>query len=253
MYLELSHLAKRYGDREAIRDVSLSIAEGELLCMLGPSGCGKTTLLNMVGGFIKPDGGTITLDGEDITHLPPELCPVTTVFQSYGLFPHMTVEQNVAYGLKFRGLNRPQARGRAQHYLGLVGLEDYTQARIHELSGGQQQRVALARALAVEPKVCLLDEPFSNLDAALRTTMRAELKRLQRDLGTTMIFVTHDQEEALVLGDRLALIHEGRLAQLARPLEVLRHPANDYVATFMGVSNYRWEDDELLKVVCEGV
>ena len=168
MYLELSHLKKRFGDKEVVQDLSLSLEQGRLLCILGSSGCGKTTTLNMIGGFLPPDGGSILLDGQDITRLPPERRPVTTVFQSYGLFPHMTVLQNVVYGLKFRSFTKSQAHEKGLQYLDMVGLSDYADARIHEISGGQQQRVALARALSVEPKLCLLDEPFCNLDAALR-------------------------------------------------------------------------------------
>lgn len=160
MYLELNHLKKHFDGREVVRDLSLTLEQGQLLCILGASGCGKTTTLNMIGGFLAPDSGSVRLDGEDITRIPPEQRPVTTVFQSYGLFPHMTVLQNVIYGLKFRGVKREQARQKGMHYLEMVGLTDYASAYIQEISGGQQQRVALARALIVEPKLCLLDEPF---------------------------------------------------------------------------------------------
>ena len=204
----------------------------------------------MIGGFLTPDGGQILLDGQDITGLPPERRPVATVFQSYGLFPHMTVLQNVTYGLKFQRLDRARIREKGMAYLELVGLADRAQARVHALSGGQQQRVALARALAVEPKLCLLDEPFSNLDAALRTRMRHELKRLQRELGTTMVFVTHDQEEALILADRIAVMEEGALAQLDAPEELYRCPATPSVAKFLGVDELVWrEDGTVLKII----
>ena len=172
MYLELSHLKKSFGEKTVVEDLTLSLPQGELLCILGSSGCGKTTTLNMIGGFLAPDSGQILLDGEDITAIPPERRPVSTVFQSYGLFPHMTVLQNVVYGLKFQHIRRSEAREKGLRYLDMVGLADYAGAYIHEISGGQQQRVALARALIVEPKLCLLDEPFSNLDAALRVKMR---------------------------------------------------------------------------------
>ena len=206
MYLELDRLSKQFDGKYAVHDLSLGLEEGGLLCILGSSGCGKTTTLNMIGGFLKPNGGRVLLDGQDITALPPERRPVSTVFQSYGLFPHMSVLQNVTYGLKFRGYSRTEAKEKGRRYLSLVGLA--------ERSGGQQQRVALARALIVEPKLCLLDEPLSNLDAALRVRMRGELKRLQRELGTTMVFVTHDQEEALILADSIAVMSEGELLQL---------------------------------------
>ena len=246
MFLELRDLRKVYGERAAVDGLTLDVEQGELVCLLGPSGCGKTTVLNMVGGFVQPTSGAVVLDGQDVTALDPELRPVATVFQSYGLFPHMSVAQNVAYGLKFQGLGRAAAREKAGRYLDLVGLADYAGARVHELSGGQQQRVALARALAVEPKLCLLDEPFSNLDAALRHGMRAELKRIQRELGCTMLFVTHDQEEALVLADRMAVLRAGHLEQLGRPLDVLRDPANPYVANFLDVASYTWAADGAL-------
>ena len=250
MYLELNHLSKRFGDKQVVRDLCLGLDRGKLLCILGASGCGKTTTLNMTGGFLTPDGGSIVLDGQDLTALPPERRQVSTVFQSYGLFPHMTVLQNVCYGLKFQGLGREEARRKGLVYLELVGLADRARSRIHALSGGQQQRVALARALAVEPKLCLLDEPFSNLDAALRTKMRHELKRLQRELDITMVFVTHDQEEALVLADYIAVMEDGALAQLDPPAALYRSPATPSVARFLGVDELVWrEDGAVLKYI----
>ena len=245
MYLELDRLSKQFDGKYAVHDLSLGLEEGGLLCILGSSGCGKTTTLNMIGGFLKPDGGRVLLDRQDITALPPERRPVSTVFQSYGLFPHMSVLQNVTYGLKFRGYSRAEAKEK--------GLAEREDARIGELSGGQQQRVALARALIVEPKLCLLDEPLSNLDAALRVRMRGELKRLQRELGTTMVFVTHDQEEALILADSIAVMSEGELLQLGSAEEVFRHPANDYIASFLGLNDIVWKDDgSVLKVIRHG-
>lgn len=250
MYLELNHLKKHFDGREVVRDLSLTLEQGQLLCILGASGCGKTTTLNMIGGFLAPDSGSVRLDGEDITRIPPEQRPVTTVFQSYGLFPHMTVLQNVIYGLKFRGVKREQARQKGMHYLEMVGLTDYASAYIQEISGGQQQRVALARALFVEPKLCLLDEPFCSLDAALRTKMRHELKRLQKSLGLTMVFVTHDQEEAIILADRIAIMDQGELVQNDAPLDLCRRPASPFVAEFMDLESLVWtEDGRLLKII----
>ena len=250
MYLELSHLKKSFGEKTVVQDLSLCLERGELLCILGSSGCGKTTTLNMIGGFLAPDSGRVLLDGEDITAIPPERRPVTTVFQSYGLFPHMTVLQNVLYGLKFQRIRRSDAREKGLRYLDMVGLSDYAGAYIHEISGGQQQRVALARALIVEPKLCLLDEPFSNLDAALRTRMRQELKNLQRELGMTMVFVTHDQEEALILADRMAIMEKGRLIQYDSPLAIYHNPADRFVADFLGLEDLEWrQNGALLKII----
>ena len=243
MYLELSHLSKSFGSRRVLHDLSLGLEQGELACILGASGCGKTTTLNIIGGFLTPEEGRVCLDGADITRLPPEARPVTTVFQSYALFPHMTVLENVIYGLKFRGVKKAQARAKGERYLDLVGLGEYAGARIHQISGGQQQRVALARALIVEPKLCLLDEPFSNLDAALRLRMRGELKRIQKQLGITMVFVTHDQEEAMLLADRMAILEEGHLIQYGTPEEIYHNPATPEVATFLGLDGLVWRPD----------
>ena len=252
MFLELKSIHKSFDGLKVVENLDLSLEKGQLLCILGSSGCGKTTTLNMIGGFLIPDAGTIELDGADITTVPPEKRPVSTVFQSYGMFPHMTVLENVIYGLKFRGFKKRQAREKGMHYLEMVGLQDYANARIHEISGGQQQRTALARALIVEPKLCLLDEPFSNLDAALRVKMRKELKQLQQELGITMVFVTHDQEEAMLLSDQMAIMEQGRLIQMGSPEEIFRNPANEFVSSFLSLSSLRWEDDgTLLKVIKE--
>lgn len=253
MYLELKNLHKRFDKEPVVDDLNLSLEKGELLCILGGSGCGKTTTLNMIGGFLTPDAGTIHLDGVDITNLPPERRPVATVFQSYGLFPHMTVLQNVIYGLKFKGYKKADARKKGMEYLEMVGLQEYANKRIHEISGGQQQRTALARALIVEPKLCLLDEPLSNLDAALRVKMRSELKTIQRELGITMVFVTHDQEEALLLSDKMAIMEEGKLVQFGSPEEIFRNPATLFVKEFLSLSNLRWEEDgTLVKIIKQG-
>ena len=250
MYLELQNLNKVFDGKTVVDNLSLSLEEGQLLCILGSSGCGKTTTLNMVGGFMEPTSGNILLDGQNITNLPPERRPVTTVFQSYGLFPHMTVLQNVMYGLKFQKIKKSQAKEKAMHYLDLVGLSDYAKRGVFEISGGQQQRVALARALVVEPRLCLLDEPFCNLDAALRVKMRDSLKEIQRKLNMTMVFVTHDQEEALDLADKIAIMEKGELVQFDTPMNIYKNPANDFVRDFLNLDELVWTDDgQLLKVI----
>ena len=252
-YIEFKNVVKQFGKNTVLNEINLDINKGELVTLLGPSGCGKSTLLRCLSGLESVTSGQIILDGQDITALPPERRPVSTVFQSYGLFPHMSVLQNVTYGLKFRGYSRAEAKEKGRRYLSLVGLAERENARIGELSGGQQQRVELARALIVEPKLCLLDEPLSNLDAALRVRMRGELKRLQRELGTTMVFVTHDQEEALILADSIAVMSEGELLQLGSAEEVFRRPANNYIASFLGLNDIVWKDDgSVLKVIRHG-
>ena len=253
MYLQLQGVSKSFGGKPVVRDLSLGLEQGGLLCILGSSGCGKTTTLNMIGGFLTPDAGRILLDGENVTHAPPERRPVTTVFQSYSLFPHMSVLENVIYGLKFRGIRGREAQEKGRQYLDILGLADYADARIYAISGGQQQRVALARALIVEPKLCLLDEPFSNLDAALRFRMREELKTLQRELGMTMVFVTHDQEEAFHLADRIMIMDQGAVVQDGSPLELYRNPASSFVADFLNLDQMVWgEDGALLKIIKKG-
>ena len=238
MYLELDHLSKQFDGKYAVHDLSLGLEEGGLLCILGSSGCGKTTTLNMIGGFLKPDGGRVLLDGQDITALPPERRPVSTVFQSYGLFPHMSVLQNVTYGLKFRNYSRAEAKEKGRRYLELVGLAEREDARISELSGGQQQRVALARAIVIEPEVLLMDEPLSNLDAKLRVEMRNAIKRIQQQFGITTVYVTHDQEEALAVSDRIAVMDGGVIQQIDTPQRVYQRPANRFVSNFIGLSNF---------------
>lgn len=237
MYLQLKSLTKTFKGFTAVQDLSLAINKGELLCLLGPSGCGKTTTLKMIGGFLETTSGQIILDGEDITSLPPERRPVSTVFQSYALFPHMNVLENVIYGLKFQGYKKPAAICKGEEYLEMVGLFAQRKSKIQELSGGQQQRVALARSLITNPKVLLLDEPLSNLDAKLRIKMRADIKEIQNKFNTTMIFVTHDQEEALSLGDKVAIMNNGFLEQVGSPEEVYNQPKNSFVLNFLGSSN----------------
>lgn len=238
MYLEMTGLRKMYDENNGVREINLTVEQGTILTLLGPSGCGKTTLLNLLGGFLQPDAGTILLDGQDITSCTPEERPVSTVFQSYALFPHMNVIENVCYGLRFfHRMSKKEALPIAQKYLEIVGLPEYGKNRVAELSGGQQQRVALARAMATRPKVLLLDEPLSNLDAALRVRMRSELKELQRKTGMTMIFVTHDQEEALSLSDQIAVMEKGLVAQTGTPEQIYYEPAGAYVASFVGKVN----------------
>jgi putative spermidine/putrescine transport system ATP-binding protein len=236
--LSVRRLKKSFGAVVAVRDVSLDAAPGEFLSLLGPSGCGKSTVLRIVAGLLPPDAGQVVLAGEDITGVAVHRRNLGLVFQSYALFPHMTVADNVAFGLRRRGLAETEWRPRVERMLDLVRLGSLGARYPRELSGGQQQRVALARALVPEPRVLLLDEPLSNLDALLRDEMRVELKRLQERLGTTMIFVTHDQAEALILSDRVAVMQGGRVEQIGRPEEVYRRPATPFVARFLGRANF---------------
>ena len=235
--LEVEGLARRFteGESAAVERVSFTMGEGELMALLGPSGCGKTTTLRMIGGFETPDAGTIRLRGRDITHLPPEKRGIGFVFQDYALFPHLDVLENVKFGL--RGMSRAPAEARAREMLRLVGLEQLAERKPHELSGGQQQRVALARTLAVAPPLVLLDEPFSNLDAAMRVETRQEVRGLLKKAGSAAILVTHDQEEALALADRVAVMEAGRVVQIGTPDEIYRNPASRFVASFIGRSN----------------
>jgi len=237
VYLELKNVSKSFGEKEVVKDLSLDLPKGELLCLLGASGCGKTTTLKMISGFLKTDKGQILVDGQDITALEPEKRPVSTVFQSYALFPHMSVLDNVIYGLKFQGIRKKDAMDMGMEYLKIVDMEEYARASIGEISGGQQQRVALVRSLITKPKVLLLDEPLSNLDAKLRVKMREEIREIQKKYEITMVFVTHDQEEAMVLGDQIAIMDEGRLVQIGKPEDVYLHPQNAFARDFLGISN----------------
>ena len=236
--LSIRRLRKSFGAVVAVDEVSLDAAPGEFLSLLGPSGCGKSTVLRMVAGLVEPDGGQVVLAGEDITRVAVHRRNLGLVFQSYALFPHMTVLENVAFGLRRRAVGEAELRPRVERMLELVRLGPLGARYPRELSGGQQQRVALARALVTEPGVLLLDEPLSNLDALLRDEMRVELKRLQERLGTTMIFVTHDQAEALILSDRVVVMQAGRVEQIGRPEEVYRRPATPFVARFLGRANF---------------
>jgi len=235
--VRLSDLVKRYGDLHAVDGVSLEIGRGEFFTLLGPSGSGKTTTLRLIAGFELPDGGSVELAGRNVEHLPPYARDVNTVFQDYALFPHMSVEDNVAYGMRVRKVPKPERRRRAEEALELVRLARTGARRPAQLSGGQRQRVALARAVVNRPKVLLLDEPLGALDLKLRQEMQLELKRIQQEVGITFVYVTHDQEEALTMSDRLAVFNHGRIEQVGAPAEVYERPASEFIASFVGVSN----------------
>lgn len=240
--VEARHVVKAFGHADtavrALNDVSIQIRKGEFFTLLGPSGCGKTTLLRLIAGFEMPSDGHILLEGRDITTLPPNKRPVNTVFQSYALFPHLTVAQNVAFGLQMLGRPAAEVTATVARMLALVKLEPMANRKTSQLSGGQQQRVALARALAPAPKVLLLDEPLSALDLKLRKEMQIELKRLQTETGITFVFVTHDQEEALTMSDRIGVMSAGKLQQVGSPKEIYTRPVNRFVASFIGETNF---------------
>src|SRR6266700_2454393 len=230
-------VSKRFGTHVAVDDVTLEIGEGEFFSLLGPSGCGKTTTLRMVAGFELPDAGRIVLKGNDVTEVPANRRPVNMVFQQYALFPHMSVYDNVAFGLKVKRVPRAEHSERVQEMLRVVSLEGLDRRRARQLSGGQQQRVALARALVNRPAALLLDEPLGALDVKLRKQMQLELKRIQAELGTTFVYVTHDQEEALAMSDRIAVMNGGRVEQIGSPREIYEHPQTAFVADFIGSLN----------------
>jgi spermidine/putrescine ABC transporter ATP-binding subunit len=236
--VEVDNVEKRYGIVTALAGVSLTFAEGEFFGLLGPSGSGKTTLLRAIAGFVEPDSGEIRLDGKNIGHTPVHKREIGMVFQNYALFPHMSVFENVAFGLSVRGENNAAMTKRVAEMLGLVRLAGYEARRPRQLSGGQQQRVALARALVTRPKLLLLDEPLGALDKRLRQQMQIELKQIQREVGITTVFVTHDQEEALTLSDRIAIFNEGRVVQAGKPLEVYERPTTAFAANFLGDANF---------------
>jgi ABC-type Fe3+/spermidine/putrescine transport system ATPase subunit len=243
--IALRGVSKRYGDAVALHPLDLDIREGEFFCLLGPSGCGKTTTLNLLGGFVAPSRGEIHLRGERIDQLPAHRQPVNTVFQSYALFPHMSVRDNVAFGLKMARVGKAEAAIRVRRALERVGVSELAERMPTQLSGGQQQRVAVARALVNEPAVLLLDEPLGALDLKLRQRLQIELAQIHRDVGTTFVFVTHDQEEAMALGDRIAVMDAGRMEQVGTPHEIYLRPRSRFVAEFIGESN-------LFEVVFEG-
>jgi spermidine/putrescine transport system ATP-binding protein len=235
--IEIVSLTKQFGEIVAVDDISLDIPGGEFFSMVGPSGCGKTTTLRMIAGFERPDNGEIRLDGNDMSATPPHRRNVNTVFQSYALFPHLTVAENVAFGLRYQRTTKDEQRRRVGEALAMVQLTGYDARRPTQLSGGQQQRVALARALVLNPRVLLLDEPLGALDARLRKDLQVELKTLQQDLGITFVYVTHDQEEALTMSDRLAVMNNGKVEQMGGPQAVYEAPDTRFVAEFLGVSN----------------
>ena len=236
-FLELSHVRKAFGETAAVQDFSLSAERGEFVSFLGPSGCGKTTTLRMIAGFEKPTSGTIGINDVDVTYRPPNQRNVGMVFQSYALFPNMTIAQNIGYGLKVRKKPRADIERRVGELLELIKLPDKGTRYPYQLSGGQQQRVALARALAIEPQVLLLDEPLSALDAKIRIALRKEIRDIQRQLGITTVYVTHDQEEALSLSDRVVVMSEGRIEQIGTPADIYNFPATPFVASFVGTLN----------------
>ena len=236
--IELRGVDKSFEDTRALEGIDLSISNGEFLTLLGPSGCGKTTILRILSGFETPDQGDVSIGGQRMNDVPPERRQVNTVFQNYALFPHMTVRDNVAFGLRMQSCPKGEIEGRVLEALRMVHLEQYADRRPHQLSGGQQQRVAIARAVVNKPLVLLLDEPFSALDYKLRRAMQLDIKRLQRRLGITFVFVTHDQEEALAISDRIAVMKEGNIMQVGTPEAIYKKPENTFVAGFIGVSNF---------------
>jgi spermidine/putrescine transport system ATP-binding protein len=235
--ISIEHVSKRYGDFVAVHETSFEIRSAEFFSMLGPSGCGKTTMLRMIAGFEEVTTGVLRLDGVDMVGVPPYRRPVNTVFQNYALFPHLSVFDNVAFGPRIRGADPAQLDRRVREMLEVVRLGDFAKRKPHQLSGGQRQRVALARALVNDPKALLLDEPLSALDAELRRQMQLELKRIQRDIGITFVFVTHDQEEALTMSDRIAVMRTGHLEQVGTPEQIYDEPASAFVARFIGSAN----------------
>lgn len=236
-YLSLSNLSKVYGSVAAVEDFNLEVDKGEFVSFLGPSGCGKTTTLRMIAGFEMPTTGTITLDGQDITYTSPNQRNVGMVFQSYALFPNLTIGQNIGFGLQVRKIPEPEIKKRVDEMLSLVHLESHINKYPYQLSGGQQQRIALSRALAINPRVLLLDEPLSALDAKIRVELRLEIRRIQQTMGITTIYVTHDQEEALLISDRVVVMSQGRMEQVGTPATIYNFPSSEFVAQFVGQLN----------------
>lgn len=235
--LRLSGLEKSFDGNPILRGISLDVRQGEFVTLLGPSGCGKTTTLRIIAGLLEPDAGTVMLDGKEITHLAPEKRDVNTVFQNYALFPHMNVEKNISYGLRIKGVKRPEWQKRVEEMLKLVQLEGYEKRMPAQLSGGQRQRVAIARAVVLNPRLLLLDEPLGALDLKLRQQMQQELKDIQKRLGIAFVYITHDQEEALNMSDRIAIMREGRFEQIGSPEEIYERPQTRFAAGFIGQTN----------------
>ncbi|MDZ4788679.1 MAG: ABC transporter ATP-binding protein [Blastochloris sp.] len=256
--VELRGISKNFGNYTALNDINLKIEAGEFMTFLGPSGCGKTTLLRMISGFETPSSGNLFLDGVDVTHVPPYRRNVNQVFQSYALFPHITIQENIEFGLKMKNISKSEMADRVKQAIELVSLNGMEQRRPSQLSGGQRQRVALARAIVCQPKVLLLDEPLSALDTNLRHVMQVELKRLQNMIGITFIFVTHDQEEALTMSDRIVVINKGQIEQLGSVDDIYHHPRTTFVANFIGQANIVEtqvidRDDKYAKLSLDGV
>lgn len=232
--IELKNINKSFGNQTVLENLNLDIMEGEFITLLGPSGCGKTTTLRIIGGFECPDGGQVFFNNKDITNLPAHIRPVNTLFQQYSLFPHLNVYENVAFGLRIKRIKETNVQKRVSEILKLVNLSGFEKRKVDSLSGGQKQRIAMARALILKPAVFLLDEPLGALDLKMRKEMQIELKRIQQELGITFIFVTHDQEEALTLSDRIVVMNEGIIQQIGTPIEIYNEPINAYVADFIG-------------------
>lgn len=245
MHLKVSNLTKIYGEKKVVDNVSFTAGKGSMTCILGPSGSGKTTILRALGGFQKPESGTIILDGKDISNLEPEERPISTVFQSYGLFPHKNVIENITYGLKFKNISKKDAVKEGKKILEMIGLKEYGSRRIDQLSGGEQQRVALGRSLIVKPDLLLLDEPLSNLDAKLKLILREEIQKIQRIFNITTLFVTHDQEDAFSVGDQIILMDKGRIEQISSPMEVYNKPTGKFPLEFIGRSNIKKSGERL--------
>lgn len=253
MFLKISNLTKIYGDRKVVDDISFEAEKGSMTCILGPSGSGKTTILRCLGGFENPELGNVILDNKEILNLSPEERPISTVFQSYGLFPHKTVIENVIYGLKFKKILKKDAIREGREILNMVGLRGYDNRMIDQLSGGEQQRVALARSLVVKPDLLLLDEPFSNLDAKLRLVMREEIQRIQKVFNITTVFVTHDQEDAFSVADQIILMNNGKIEQISPPMEIYNNPNGEFPLHFIGRSNIKNENGKIEFIRPEGI